>query len=126
MSLGIIVTRLAWIAHKLVSSKRPTRYAFSSLLQCKHSMALETKVSLEVLSNFTNQPLEWELPDQELSTLLILPNLTKSNSSRAVTMWFLNPTSSGCRLTCSLGCKLLPRCLSTSRLTSSLLGTCHL
>jgi len=31
---------------------------------------------LEVLSNFTNQPLERELPDQELSTLLILPNLT--------------------------------------------------
>ena len=27
MSFGIIVTRLAWIAHKLVSSNRPTRYA---------------------------------------------------------------------------------------------------
>ena len=27
MSLGMIVTRLAWIAHKLVSSNRPTRYA---------------------------------------------------------------------------------------------------
>ena len=25
MSLGMMVTRLAWIAHKLVSSKRPTR-----------------------------------------------------------------------------------------------------
>ena len=27
MSLGMMVTRLAWIAHILVSSKRPTRYA---------------------------------------------------------------------------------------------------
>lgn len=27
MSLGMMVTRLAWIAHRLVSSKRPTRYA---------------------------------------------------------------------------------------------------
>ena len=27
MSLGMMVTRLAWMAHKLVSSKRPTRYA---------------------------------------------------------------------------------------------------
>ena len=27
MSFGMIVTRLAWIAHRLVSSKRPTRYA---------------------------------------------------------------------------------------------------
>lgn len=92
--------------------KQTNKICLSSLLQCKHSMTLETKVSLEVLSNFTNQPLEGELPDQELSTLLILPNLTKSNSSGAVTMWFLNSTSSGSRLTCSLGCKLLPRCLS--------------
>jgi len=36
---------------------------------------------LEVLSNFTNQPLEGELPDQELSTLLILPNLTVQNKN---------------------------------------------
>nr|DAD22016.1 TPA_asm: hypothetical protein HUJ06_023479 [Nelumbo nucifera] len=27
MSLGIMVTRLAWIAQRFVSSKRPTRYA---------------------------------------------------------------------------------------------------
>ena len=27
MSLGMMVTRLAWIAQRLVSSKRPTRYA---------------------------------------------------------------------------------------------------
>jgi hypothetical protein len=27
MSLGMIVMRLAWIAHRFVSSKRPTMYA---------------------------------------------------------------------------------------------------
>ena len=27
MSFGMMVTRLAWMAHKLVSSKRPTKYA---------------------------------------------------------------------------------------------------
>ena len=27
MSLGMMVTRLAWMAHRFVSSKRPTRYA---------------------------------------------------------------------------------------------------
>jgi len=27
MSLGMMVTRLAWMAQRLVSSKRPTRYA---------------------------------------------------------------------------------------------------
>jgi len=114
MSLGIIVTRLAWIAHKLVSSNRPTRYA--SAASCNASTAwlwkrrsvcnknqnhqkhpkllskpiMKTKAQilitatthyLEVLSNFTNQPLEGELPDQELSTLLILPNLTVQNKN---------------------------------------------
>lgn len=32
ISLGIMVTRLAWMAHKFVSSNRPTRYA--SLASC--------------------------------------------------------------------------------------------
>ena len=27
MSFGMMVTRLAWMAHKFVSSKSPTRYA---------------------------------------------------------------------------------------------------
>ena len=36
MSFGMMVTRLAWIAQRLVSSKRPTRYAsaaFARLLR---------------------------------------------------------------------------------------------
>lgn len=31
---------------------------------------------LEVLSNFTDKPLEWELPDQKLSTLLVFTDFT--------------------------------------------------
>ena len=37
MSLGIIVICFAWIAHKLVSSNRPTRYAFTA--SCKALIA---------------------------------------------------------------------------------------
>nr|KYP75775.1 hypothetical protein KK1_019976 [Cajanus cajan] len=59
--------------------KEPNEVCLGSLLQRKHSMALETKIKyLEILSNFTNQPLEWELPDKKLSTLLVFPNLTVS------------------------------------------------
>jgi hypothetical protein len=43
-------------------------------------MALETQVSLEVLRNLTNQPLEWELPDQQLSALLVLADFTATFS----------------------------------------------
>lgn len=31
---------------------------------------------LKILGNFTNQPLEWQLPDQELSTLLVFADFT--------------------------------------------------
>nr|KYP75773.1 hypothetical protein KK1_019974 [Cajanus cajan] len=65
--------------------KEPNKVCLGSLLQRKHSMALETEVTtkkstqyLEILSNFTNQPLEWKLPDKKLSTLLVFPNLTVS------------------------------------------------
>lgn len=37
MSFGMMVTRLAWMAHRLVSSNRPTRYA--SLASCSAPMA---------------------------------------------------------------------------------------
>ena len=106
--------------------KETHKICLSSLLKCQHSVALETQVSLEVLRNFTNKPLEWELPDQELSTLLILADLTKSNSSRAVSVWLLDTSSGWGRLTSSLSSELLPRSLPSGGFTSSLLGTSHL
>ena len=41
MSFGMMVTRLAWMAHKLVSSKRPTKYA--SEASCKAKIAVDWK-----------------------------------------------------------------------------------
>merc|ERR1719446_380188 len=50
MSLGMIVTRLAWMAHRLVSSKRPTRYA--SEASCSATTArLETRVTMVVIDD---------------------------------------------------------------------------
>ena len=37
MSLGMMVTRLAWMAHRLVSSNRPTKY--TSLASCSANTA---------------------------------------------------------------------------------------
>nr|AFK34563.1 unknown [Lotus japonicus] len=105
--------------------KQSNKISFSSFLKSKYSMALEPQISLEVLCNFTNKTLEGQLPDQELSTLLILTNFTESNSSRAVSMGFLDSTSGWCRLPCSLGCELLPWSLSTGGFASGLLGTSH-
>ena len=65
-------------------------------------MTLETKISLEILGNLTNQSLEWQFPDQKLSTLLVLPDFTKCHSSRTVTMRLLHSSSSWGRFTGSL------------------------
>jgi len=50
---------------------------------------------LEVLCDFTNKPLERELPDQKLGRLLVPPNLTEGDSTGAETMRLLDTTSGG-------------------------------
>ena len=92
--------------------------------------------NLEVLSNLTNEPLERELPDQKLGRLLVPPDLTEGDGTRAETMGLLHTTSGslwqaekndiehhdarltetktyGCGgLPSSLGCELFTRCLA--------------
>lgn len=53
------------------------------------------KTNLEVLSNFTNETLEGQLADEELSRLLVATNFTESDGSRAETMGLLDTTSRG-------------------------------
>lgn len=54
----------------------------------------EIKTDLEVLSNFTDKSLEWELSDKELSRLLVTPDLTKSDGTRAESMRLLDTSGS--------------------------------
>ena len=73
MSFGIMVTRLAWMAHRLVSSKRPTKLqvGLASLLQGHDGRALEAQIRLEVLGDFTHQALEGQLADEQFGALLV-------------------------------------------------------
>ena len=45
--------------------------SLAGLLKSHYGRALESQVSLEVLSNFTNQPLERQLADQQLRRFLV-------------------------------------------------------
>jgi len=45
------------------------------------SRRLESKIGLEVLSDLSDESLEGELSDEELSRLLVSSNLTESDSS---------------------------------------------
>ena len=51
------------------------------LLESADGGALEAEVALEVLCNLTNQTLERELADEELSRLLVATDLTESDGT---------------------------------------------
>jgi hypothetical protein len=94
-------------------------------LQCQNRGTLEPQIRLEVLSNFPYQPLEWQLTDQKLRRLLVLANLTESNSPRPVPVGLLDSPCCRRRLPRGLRRQLLPRSLASGRLPRSLLSTSH-
>lgn len=93
--------------------KERDEVSLSSFLKSHHSRRLETKVSLqtmsqfklsqitsqqnqnhlEILSNFTNKPLERKLANKELSRLLVPSDFTESDSSGAEPVRLLHTTS---------------------------------
>jgi hypothetical protein len=83
--------------------------------------SLEAEVGLEVLCDLTDQTLEGQLADQEVSRLLVPTDLTESDSSRAVTVGLLDTTCGGGRFPGGLRSELLTGCLSTGGLACCLL-----
>ncbi len=77
------------------------------LLEGEDGRALEAQVSLELLGNLTDQALERELADEELSRLLVTTDLTESDGTRAVAMGLLHTASRRRALTGGLGGELL-------------------
>lgn len=100
--------------------------SLGSLLKSANGGRLESEISLKVLSNLTNETLEGEFSDEQLSRLLVATNLTKSDGTRLVTVWLLDTTGSGGRFTGGFGGKLLTGCFTTSGLSGCLLSTSHL
>ena len=105
--------------------KESNQVGFAGFLQCHDGWALEPQVSLEILCNLSHETLEWQFPDEELSALLVPPDLTEGDGSRPVSVWFLDSTGSWCRLASGFGCQLLTWGLASSGFTSGLLCTSH-
>ncbi len=105
--------------------EEPHKVSLRGLLESSHGGALESEIGLEVLSDFTDQALEWELSDQELRALLVLTDLTESHGSRPEPMGLLHSSGSRSRLTSGLGGQLLPWSLASGGFASGLLGTSH-
>ena len=105
--------------------KQSDQVGLAGLLQSHHGRALEAQVSLEVLGNLTDETLEGKLPDEELSGLLVAPDLTESHGSGLVAVRLLDASGGGSALASSLGGQLLPWGLASGGLTGGLLGTSH-
>ena len=100
--------------------------ALTGFLQGHNCCALESQISLEVLSDFTDKTLERQLSDQQLSWLLISSDFSQSDCSWSVSVRFFHTTSWGRALSCCLRCQLLSGSFTTSTLSCSLLRSCHL
>ena len=105
--------------------KQTDEVSLTGFLERHDSRALEAEVSLEVLGDLTDQALEGQLADEELSGLLVSPDLTESDGSWPVSVGLLDSSGSGGRLTGSLGGELLPGGLASGGLPCGLLGTGH-
>lgn len=124
--LGLNGDSLGMDGCKIRVLEQRNKVGLSSLLERHDSGGLETKVRFEILSDFTNEPLKWQLADEEVCGLLVSPDFTESDRSRTVTMGLLDTASSSRCLSCRrLGSDLLARSLSSSGLAGSLLGAGH-
>ncbi|KAK4011896.1 hypothetical protein OUZ56_021005 [Daphnia magna] len=105
--------------------KQTNQVGLACLLQRHDGRALEAQIGLEILGNFSDQPLEGQLADQKLSRLLVTANLSESDGTGAISMGFLDTASGWGTLTSSLRGQLFAGSLATGGFTSSLLGTSH-
>ncbi len=86
---------------------------------------LETEICLEVLCNFSHQPLEWQFPDQQFCGLLVPPNFSEGNSTGSVSVGLLYSSCGWSTFTGCLCGQLFTRSLSSCWLTGGLLCTSH-
>ena len=99
---------------------------FGCFLESEDGGGLESEVVLELSSNLSDESLEGELSDEELSALLEFSDFSESNSSWSESVGLLDSSlSGGGSLLGLLVSDVLSWGLATSVLSSSLLGSCH-
>jgi hypothetical protein len=86
---------------------------------------LETQVGLEILRDFSDQPLERQFSDQQLGGLLVSADFSEGDGAGTVAMGLLDTPGGRRRLPRRLGCELLSGGFPSGGLTCGLLRTSH-
>ena len=105
--------------------EKTNKVSLGRLLKSEHGGTLEAEVGLEILSDLTDKSLEGKLADEKLGGLLVTTDLTKSHSTRSVSVGLLHTTGSGGALAGSLGGELFTGSFSSGGFSCGLFGTCH-
>ena len=97
-----------------------------SLLKSSNRGRLKADTATDVLCNFPNEPLEWQLANQQLSWLLEATDLPKSDSAWAIAMMVLTKSPNSWHAFSSwLRGQNLPSLRHRSILASCLLSASH-
>jgi hypothetical protein len=105
--------------------KETHKVSLRGFLKSTNGARLESEIRLEVLGNLTDETLEGEFADEELSGFLVATDFSEGDGSWAVSVGLLDSSGGGGRLAGSLGGKLLSGGFSSSGFTGSLLSTSH-
>ena len=85
----------------------------------------ESEVSLEVLSDFSDESLEGKLSDEKLGRFLVSSDFSESDGSRSVSVGLLHSSGGWSRFASGFGGQLLSGSLSSGRFSGGLLGSSH-
>lgn len=105
--------------------KQPHQVRFTGLLKGTDGCTLKPQVGLEVLGDLPHQPLERQLPDEQLSRFLVATDLSQGHGPGPVAVRLLHPAGRGRAFAGRLGGQLLAGRFPPGRLSSGLLGSGH-
>jgi len=94
-------------------------------LESKDGRGLESQVGLEIVGNLSNESLERKFSNEELSRFLELSDLSKGDGTWSESVWSLDSTGLWGLTLRLLVSNVLSWGLSSSVLSSGMLGSCH-
>ena len=112
---------------KICIFKKANHVGLSRLLERKYCLGLEAEIRFEFLGDFSDESLERQFADEELSRFLETADLAESNSAGLEAVGLLDAPSrhGGCLTGCFIS-ELLAGGFRTRVLASSLFGAGHL